>query len=78
MSCGDVDALSLPKISRKRLLWADSIPEAVPCVKYFFSPLCLKLRIMMHSVTRTVTGYKSECRLTLGSVRLHALVVRRH
>lgn len=56
-------------------------------VKYFSSPLCLKLRIMPSSVTHPVTGYNLNCRLTprisgqtrsvaSGLVRLHAFVRR--
>lgn len=58
MSCGDVEAFSRPRISLKRLLWADWIPEADPLVKYFSNPLCLKLRIMNWIVTYYVTSYK--------------------
>ena len=30
MSWGDTEAFNRPRMSRKRLLWADWIPEAVP------------------------------------------------
>lgn len=62
MSCGDVDALSQPRIIRKRLLWADWIPEAAPVEKNFSNPLCLKLRIILCSVTYYVSGYKGGLR----------------